>query len=421
MIGFEQRGGVLHCDGVSLEEIAAKVGSPTFVYSASLMEKRYRDLEAALSGLDITICYAIKANSNQAVLRHFVSMGAGLDVVSEGELRRALAAGVDPKKIVFAGVGKKAQEITAGLDAGIRQFNVESPSELAMIDEIAQARGTKAPIAIRVNPDVDAKTHAKITTGTKENKFGIDIDLAAEAFRDAHARAGIEITGLATHIGSQILVLSSYRDAYSRLTDLTRALEAEGIPIPEVDLGGGIGIDYQDGTDPGFAELASIIRETVGTLGKPLVIEPGRSLVGDAGVLICEVVHVKHGVAKTFAIVDGAMNDLIRPTLYEAHHDVVPVRTPTSDHTATVDVVGPVCESGDFLAQNRAMAVPQSGDLLAVKSAGAYGAVMACIYNSRPQAAEVLVRDGEFYVVRPRDTIDQLIDRDRIPKWLEAS
>ncbi|MCR9254494.1 MAG: diaminopimelate decarboxylase [Alphaproteobacteria bacterium] len=422
MTGFEMRDGVLHSDGVSLEEIARAVGTPAFVYSADLMTKRYRTLESALEGLDVEICYAMKANSNQAVLRHFVSMGAGLDVVSEGELSRALAAGVDPKKVVFAGVGKTPREIEAGLAAGIRQFNVESPSELAMIDEIARARGVAAPVSIRINPDVDAKTHAKITTGTKENKFGIDIDLAPGVFRDAAARAGIQVVGVATHIGSQILDLSSFRHAYSRLADLVRALENEGIAIAEVDLGGGVGIDYEADSDPDFHLYADIVRETVGGLGKPMVVEPGRSMVGDAGVLLTHVVHVKRGVAKTFAIVDGAMNDLIRPTLYEAYHDVVPVRLDAADQeTVTVDIVGPVCESGDYLAQGRAMPVPQSGDLLAVKSAGAYGAVMASVYNSRPQAAEVLTHDGTFDVVRPRDRIEQLIERDRVPGWLQAS
>jgi len=421
MTGFQMRDGALHSDGVSLEAIAAQVGTPTFVYSAGLMADRYRALAAALAGLDVTVCYAMKANSNQAVLRHFVAMGAGLDVVSGGELRRALAAGCDPRKIVFAGVGKTAAEIEAGLDAGIRQFNVESASELAMIDGIARSRGSRAPVAIRINPDVDAKTHAKITTGTKQNKFGIDIDLAPSVFRAAAGMDGLAIAGVATHIGSQIVDLSSYRAAYGRLADLTRALEAEGIDIPEVDLGGGIGIDYRDGADPDFALYAEIVRGTVGTLGKPLVVEPGRSLVGDAGVLLTRVVHVKEGVAKTFAIVDGAMNDLIRPTLYEAYHDIVPVRPVDRALKDSVDIVGPVCESGDYLAQGRAMAMPQSGDLLAVRSAGAYGAVMASVYNSRPQAAEVLTHDGSFDVVRPRDRIEQLIERDRVPAWLEAS
>lgn len=418
MDAFTYRDGSLHAEGVPLARIAAAVGTPVFVYSASAIEAQYDALAAALADMNIGICYALKANSNQAVIATLAARGAGADVVSEGELRRALAAGVHPSKIVFAGVGKTAGEMRFALETGIHQFNLESEPELELLNEVAAGMGVVAPVAIRFNPDVDAKTHAKITTGKKENKFGIEIEQAKSVYARAAAMANIDPVGVAMHIGSQLTDLAPYRAAYRRMADLVRSLRAEGHDISRVDLGGGIGIDYSGDHIVDLAAYAAIVREEIAPLGAELLCEPGRLLVGNAGVLLTRTIFVKHGSAKRFVIVDAAMNDLIRPTLYEAYHQIVPVieNAPESPHPA--DIVGPICESGDYLARDRALPELDAGDLLAVKSAGAYGAVMGSSYNTRLLAPEVLVRGDDFAVVRPRSSYEALIGQDRLPDWL---
>lgn len=418
MDAFTYRDGSLHAEGVPLARIAAEVGTPVFVYSATAIEAQYDALAAALADMNIGICYALKANSNQAVIATLAARGAGADVVSEGELRRALAAGVHPSKIVFAGVGKTAGEMRFALETGIHQFNLESEPELELLNDVAAGMGVVAPVAIRFNPDVDAKTHAKITTGKKENKFGIEIEQAKAVYARAAAMANIDPVGVAMHIGSQLTDLAPYRAAYRRMADLVRSLRAEGHDISRVDLGGGIGIDYSGDHIVDLATYAAIVREEIAPLGAELLCEPGRLLVGNAGVLLTRTIFVKHGSAKRFVIVDAAMNDLIRPTLYEAYHQIVPVieNAPESPHPA--DIVGPICESGDYLARDRALPELDAGDLLAVKSAGAYGAVMGSSYNTRLLAPEVLVRGDDFAVVRPRPSYEALIGQDRLPDWL---
>ena len=421
MDAFTYRDGRLHAEGVPLARIAAEVGTPVFVYSASAIEAQYDALASALADMKIGICYALKANSNQAVIATLAARGAGADVVSEGELRRALAAGVHPSKIVFAGVGKMADEMAFALKAGIHQFNLESGPELELLNDVAGQLGLMAPVAIRVNPDVDAKTHAKITTGTKENKFGIEIEQAKSVYARAAALPHIDPVGVAMHIGSQLTDLAPYRAAYRRMADLVKALRAEGHDIRRVDLGGGIGIDYRGDHIVDLAGYAAIVREEIVPLGAEMICEPGRLLVGNAGVLLTRVIYVKQGTARRFVIVDAAMNDLIRPTLYEAHHDIVMERAgaPESPHPA--DIVGTICESGDYLAKDRVLPELKPDDLLAVKSAGAYGAVMGSSYNTRLLAPEVLVRGGEFAVVRPRPSYEDLIGLDRLPDWLSPA
>ncbi|HJQ55295.1 MAG TPA: diaminopimelate decarboxylase [Vineibacter sp.] len=422
MEAFVYRDGELFAENVKLARIAREVGTPVYVYSLAALRTNYRAFDTALRGLDGEIHYAVKANSNLAVIRAFAALGAGADIVSIGEMRRALAAGVAARDIVFSGVGKKPDELREAVRAGVRQINAESRAELDMLDAVAREAGRTVDIAIRVNPDVDARTHAKITTGRKGNKFGIDIDLAREAYAHAGAKPGLRVVGVAMHIGSQILSLDPYRDAIGKLRGLVGELRADGHRIERLDLGGGYGIVYrQDSNERPFAvgDYMDMVRRETEGLGCRLSFEPGRSLVGDAGVLLGEVILVKPGAARTFVIVDVAMNDLIRPTLYEAWHDIVPVKAPAPGAAATVsDIVGPICESGDYLAQNRPMPPLAEGDLLAVKSAGAYGAVMASTYNSRPLVPEVLV-DGERYeVIRPRQSLDELIAADRLPDWL---
>jgi diaminopimelate decarboxylase len=363
----------------------------------------------------------MKANSNQSVVRTFIEEGAGLDVVSEGELRRALAAGARPETIVFAGVGKTAREIAFALDAGILCFNVESEPELERISEIAAAKDRVATVAIRINPDVDARTHAKITTGRSENKFGIPYGRAREVYARAALLPGIRATGVDMHIGSQITDLAPYDEAYGRLADLVRALREDGHTIEHIDAGGGLGIPYRlaDPPPPDPVAYAEIIRRRLGNLGARILFEPGRLFSGNAGILVCEVVYVKHGDTKTFVIVDAGMNDLIRPTLYDAHHDIRPVHETEPGAAGIVaDVVGGVCETGDYLALGRRMPAVAAGDLLAIMTAGAYGAVQGSTYNTRPLAPEILVKGGEWAVVRPRQTYDELIGMDRPAPWL---
>ena len=419
---FEYRNGVLHAENVDLRAIAREVGTPFYCYSRATLTRHYQVFSQAFAGLDAMVCFAMKANSNQAVLKTFAALGAGMDVVSEGELRRALAAGVPGARITFSGVGKTKREIELALDTKIFCFNVESEPELEAISAIASARGTRAHVSLRVNPDVDAKTHAKISTGKSENKFGIPISRARAVYAHAAALPGIHVSGVDMHIGSQITNLQPFDDAFALLADFVQQLRADGHTIDHIDLGGGLGIPYRATDDPAAYHpdrYAEIVRRHAGKLGCKLVFEPGRLLVGNAGILVTEVVYVKHGDGKHFVIVDAAMNDLIRPTLYEAHHDIMPVtQAKAGARMIKADVVGPVCETGDYLAQARDMAEPAAGDLIAVMSAGAYGAVQAGTYNSRLLVPEVLVDGDRFAVVRPRGTFEELIGLDRVPDWI---
>jgi diaminopimelate decarboxylase len=420
MTGFAYRDGAMHAEGVALSRIALEVGTPVYVYSAAMLRANYRAFADAMKGLDAEVHYAVKANSNLAVIRTFAGMGAGADIVSEGEMRRALAAGVPADHIVFSGVGKKPSELRAALEAGIRQINVESRYELDVLDGVAGSLGKRTDIAIRVNPDVDAGTHAKITTGKKENKFGIDIDLAREAYAYAAGKPNLRVRGIAMHIGSQITDMEPYRQAIRRVREFVGQLRADGLDISRFDVGGGLGITYRDEKPVPIDAFVGMVRQETGNMGCALSFEPGRRLVGDAGVLVGEVIVVKPGVARTFVVVDAAMNDLIRPTLYEAWHDIVPARQPAANADEIVtDIVGPICESGDFLAQKRTMPPLAAGDLVVVKSAGAYGAAMSSTYNSRPLVPETLVDGDRYAVVRPRQTYEQLLGADRVPTWLE--
>ncbi|MEM1400782.1 MAG: diaminopimelate decarboxylase [Pseudomonadota bacterium] len=411
--------GTLLLDGVPVDRIAETVGTPFYLYSSSEMTRAYTAYETALQGLGVRICYAMKANSNIAIIRHFDRLGAAMDVVSAGELERCLAAGIPGDRIVFSGVGKSEAEMAAALEAGIDQINVESPDELLVLSRVADSMGREAPIALRVNPDVDAKTHAKITTGRSENKFGIDIDQAPALYAKAAELPGIRPLGLAVHIGSQLLDLAPYRAAYSHLADLTRHLRGSGLPVERLDLGGGIGIAYADRPAPDLTEFAEIVRSSVSELGCHLTIEPGRSLVGRAGWLVTRVMYVKNGTSRRFVILDSAMNDLIRPAMYEALHEMIPVKQPVENPTrGSFDIVGPVCETGDTFARQYEMVVPSAGDLYAFADAGAYGAVMASEYNSRPLAPEVLAHDGEFSVIKKRPSLAERLAGEAIPQWL---
>jgi diaminopimelate decarboxylase len=420
---FAYRDGVMHAEGVDLRTIAREVGTPFYCYSTATLERHYRVFAEAFADVPSLVCYAMKANSNQAVLRTLAGLGAGMDVVSEGELRRARAAGVPGSRITFSGVGKTPAEMAFGLDEDILCFNVESEPELEALSALAAARGQTARIAIRVNPDVDAKTHHKISTGKSENKFGIPISHARDVYARAAALPGIRVTGVDMHIGSQITDLQPFDDAFALLADFVRELRTDGHAIDHVDLGGGLGIPYREDNDPPpHPELyAEIVKRNTQGLGCTLVFEPGRLIVGNAGILVTRVVYVKHGDGKTFVIVDAAMNDLIRPTLYDAHHDLRPVVAAAADAPRLVaDVVGPVCETGDYIALDRELAEPGAGDLMAVMTAGAYGAVQAGTYNSRPLIAEVMVTGASYAVVRPRQSYEDMIGLDRLPPWLRA-
>jgi diaminopimelate decarboxylase len=414
------RSGELHVEDVGLSRIAASVGTPFYCYSSAGLERRYLDFARAFAGQHATVCYAVKANSNLAVIRSFARLGAGADVVSEGELRRALAAGVPPGRIVFSGIGKTREEMAFALEVGIHQINVESLPELEVLSEVASGTGRVAAIGIRVNPDVDARTHAKISTGKSENKFGIDLDHAEAAFRRARELPGIDPVAVAVHIGSQLTSLDPFRVAFGRVVDLVRRLRADGIELSRLDLGGGLGIRYRGEEPPSLADYAAMVRETTGNLGLELTFEPGRALVGEAGVLVSRVVYVKDGATRRFVIQDAAMNDLIRPSLYDAWHDIVPVTEPAPRAAIRpVDVVGPVCETGDTFATQRPLPELRPDDLLAILSAGSYGAVMSSTYNSRLLVPEVLVRGDEFAVIRPRPSYDDLLSLDRVPGWLD--
>jgi diaminopimelate decarboxylase len=418
---FAYRDGVMHAEDVDLTRLAREVGTPFYCYSSATIERHYAVFSEAFAGLPSMVCYALKANSNQGVLATLARLGAGMDVVSEGELRRARAAGVPGDRIIFSGVGKTKAEMALGLDEDILCFNVESEPELEALSQVATSSGRIARIAIRVNPDVDARTHAKISTGKSENKFGIPLSRAREVYARAKVLPGILVTGVDMHIGSQIIDLAPFNEAFALLPDLVAALRADGHVIDHVDLGGGLGIPYlSDNQPPPHPDAyAEIIRRRTKGLDCKLFLEPGRLIVGNAGILVTSVIYVKKGAGKTFVIVDAAMNDLIRPTLYDAHHEIQSVVEPRRDAARLrADVVGPVCESGDYLAQDRDIAEVAAGDLLAVMTAGAYGAVQAGTYNSRLLVPEVLVKGAQYALVRPRPSYDDLIALDKIPPWL---
>ena len=421
MTQFLYRNGALHVEDVDLRDITAEVGTPFYCYSTAELERNYKIFAGAFADTDALICYAMKANSNQAVLKTFAQLGAGMDVVSEGELRRARAVGVPGSKITFSGVGKTDREINYALDQSIHCFNVESEPELLRLSALATAKGTKAKISIRVNPDVDAKTHAKISTGKSEDKFGIPISRARDVYRDAAALPGIIVSGVDMHIGSQITDLQPFDDAFTLLGELVVQLRADGHVIDHLDLGGGLGVQYRpDNSPPPHPDdYAAIIKKRLGHLKAKYVLEPGRLLVANAGILVTKIIYMKSGEGKNFVIVDAAMNDIIRPTLYEAYHDIKPVHEPSMAQPRIVaDVVGPVCESGDYIARGRDLPRAEAGDLLAVMSGGAYGAVQSGTYNSRPLIPEVLVKEESYAVIRPRQTYDAMLALDHLPDWL---
>jgi len=421
MTNFHYQNGIFHAEGVDLRSIATEIGTPFYCYSTAELEKNYKVFAGAFQGTDALVCYAMKANSNQAVLKTFAALGAGMDVVSEGELRRARAVGVPGSKITFSGVGKTDQEINYALDQSIHCFNVESEPELLRISALATTKGTNAKISIRVNPDVDAKTHAKISTGKSENKFGVPISRARDVYREAAALPGIIVSGVDMHIGSQITDLQPFDDAFALLSEFVVQLRADGHAIDHLDLGGGLGVQYRpDNSPPPHPDdYAAIIKKRLGHLKTKYVLEPGRLLVANAGILVTKIIYMKIGEGKNFVIVDAAMNDIIRPTLYEAYHDIKPVREPSvKDPRIVADVVGPVCESGDYIALGRDLPQLDAGELLAVMSGGAYGAVQSGTYNSRPLIPEVLVKEKSFALIRPRQTYDALLSQDHIPAWL---
>ena len=417
---FDYRAGVLHAEAVSLADLAAQVGTPFYCYSTATLERHYRVFTEAFAGEKILVCYAMKANSNQSVLRTLGKLGAGADVVSGGELKRALAAGIAPGKILFSGVGKTEAELRAALAADILCINIESEPELELLSRLAVAVGRTARVSVRVNPDVDAGTHAKISTGKSENKFGIPLSRAREVYARAAKLPGIEVTGADMHIGSQITDLARMETAFRLLAEFVQTLRADGHNISHIDFGGGLGIPYYRDREapPAPDAYAAMVKRVTHNLGCTLMFEPGRMIVGNAGILVTRVIYVKRGEAKTFVIIDAAMNDLIRPTLYEAHHDILPVVQASGARMITADVVGPVCESGDYLALDRRLPEPKAGDLLAIMTAGAYGAVQSGTYNTRPLIPEVLVKDDQYAVVRQRIDIDALIAMDSPAPWL---
>ena len=418
---FLYQGGILHAEGVAIPDIAAAVGTPFYVYSTATLTRHFRLFTEALAPLPHLVCFAIKSLSNVAVLKTLGDLGAGMDVVSIGEYQRARAAGVPGERIVFSGVGKTRAEIRTALEGGIRQFNVESEPEMRAISEIATSMGVVAPIAIRVNPDVDARTHEKIATGKSENKFGIPIAKARAAYAEAAALPGLRIVGVDVHIGSQLTDLAPFEAAFRKLRELTLALREDGHRIERLDLGGGLGIPYTRSNDapPLPTDYGAMIKRVLGDLDAEIEIEPGRLISGNAGMLVAGVIYVKNGEGRDFLILDAAMNDLVRPSMYGAHHDIVPVLEGTPGQpTQPFDVVGPVCETGDTFARARELPLLAEGDLVAFRSAGAYGAVMASEYNSRPLVPEVLVHGDQFAVIRERPTFDEMISRDRLPEWL---
>src|SRR5882757_8849097 len=418
---FDYRNGVLHAEAVDLVALADAVGTPFYCYSTATLERHYRVFAGAFAGVDALVCYAMKANSNQSVLRTLAKLGAGSDVVSGGELKRALAAGFPPDKILFSGVGKTEAELRQALAADILCINVESEPELELLSRLAVEMGRVARISVRVNPDVDSGSHAKISTGKSANKFGVPLKHARAVYARAARLPGIKVTGVDVHIGSQITDLKPLEAAFRLLVDFVITLRADGHTISHVDFGGGLGIPYHldQAAPPAPAAYAAMVKRVTHNLGCTLMFEPGRMIVGNAGILVTRVIHLKHGAAQNFVVIDAAMNDLIRPTLYEAHHDILPiVAAANGARTIVADVVGPVCESGDYLALGRAMPEPKSGDLLAIMTAGAYGAVQSGTYNTRELVPEVLVKDDQYAVVRPRVDVDALIAMDKSAPWL---
>jgi diaminopimelate decarboxylase len=409
---FDYRNGELHAEAVPLARIAERYGTPCFVYSRAALAESYRAYDAAFAGTDHLVCYAVKANSSLAVLNLFARLGGGFDIVSGGELARVLAAGGDPRKTVFSGVGKTEEEMRQALAAGILCFNVESESELARLERVAAETGAMAAISLRVNPDIDPRTHPYIATGLKQSKFGVPWEEALALYHRARALPHIAVTGIDCHIGSQITELAPFVAALERVLELADRLSAEGMAVAHIDVGGGLGIRYRDESPPDVSDYAGALKERLGSRGVKLLLEPGRALVGHAGLLLTRVEYLKHGAGRNFAVVDAAMNDLIRPALYDAFHEILPVTRRTGDAIA-YDVVGPVCESGDFLASDRKLAVVE-GDLLAIMAAGAYGMSMSSNYNTRPRAAEVVADGGVTHVTRTRETIADLMAREAL-------
>lgn len=413
---FNYKSGAMYAEDVALADIAAKVGTPFYVYSHATLTRHAQVFTDSLKAVRPLVCFAVKANSNLAVLKTLAGQGLGADVVSAGELRRALAAGIPASKIVFSGVGKTREEMAFALEAGIHQFNVESDRELFALNGVAAEMRKQAPIALRVNPDVDAKTHSKISTGKKENKFGIDIDAAPEIYARAHALKNIDVRGVSVHIGSQLTELAPFRDAYARVRTLVEQLRKSGIDIRTIDLGGGLGVPYTlEDAPPPPAEYGTLVSEMFGDFGAEFIFEPGRLICGNAGLLVTQVLYVKHA-ARTYVIVDAGMNDLMRPALYDAHHRIEPVHE-NSAKPVLVDVVGPVCESTDVFAKQISLPLPTEGDLLAFRTAGAYGASLSNTYNTRPLVPEVMVKGAEFAVIRPRPSYDDMLKAEKIPSW----
>ena len=416
---FDFKDGALHAEDVALADIAEAVGTPFYCYSTATIERHYRVFADAFADVSATVCYSLKANSNLAVVRTMAALGAGADVVSVGELERALAAGVPADKIVFSGVGKTRDEMARGIAVGIMQFNVESLREIELLDAVACGLGTVAPVALRINPDVDARTHDKISTGMSHNKFGIAYQSAPEAADRVAAAPGLALVGIAVHIGSQITDLGPHEKAFGRVADMVRSLRAAGHDIATLDLGGGLGIRYADETPPTPDDYAAMVKRVTAGLDCHLLFEPGRMVIGNAGVLVTRVLYVKQTDARGFVIVDAAFNDLLRPAMYDAYHLIEPVVAPPDDAIAApVDIAGPICESGDVFAKDRPLTPVIAGDLLAIRSAGAYGAVMSSSYNSRPLVPEVLVKGAEFAVVRRRPSFDEMVALEQFPDWL---
>lgn len=415
---FAYKEGELCAEEVGLRQIARQVGTPTYVYSQATLTRHFQAFSQAFAGLDALVCYAVKANTSRAIMALFASLGGGADIVSGGELWRAIAAGVDPGRIVYSGVGKTEAEMEAALNAGILMFNLESIEEMQVLDRVAGNLGKKAPVSFRVNPDVDAQTHPKITTGLAKNKFGLDVELAFAQYQVLAGMPNLEIKGVSCHIGSQLTDVRPFADALERVSVLVERLRAAGIKLEVLDLGGGLGITYAQENPPGPDQYAAALAERVRRLDMRLVLEPGRVLVGNAGLLLCQVHYTKQTPVKRFVIVDGAMNDLIRPSFYDSYHAIWPVRQQPGVEPVVADVVGPICETGDYLARDRELPPFRRGDLLAVMSAGAYGFAMSSNYNSRPRAAEVLVQGERYSVIRARETLEDLVRGERLPEWM---
>ncbi len=413
---FQYKDGELFAEGVAISKIAREVGSPVYIYSQATLERHYQVFADAVKDLDATICFAVKANSNLSVIKTLADQGAGADVVSVGELKRAIKAGVPANKVVFSGVGKSQEDLAYAVKAGIRQINVESEEELEALSKVASELGARMPIVLRVNPDVDAKTHEKISTGKSDNKFGIDWTRAVEVYQRASNMAGVVPMGLACHIGSQLTDLEPFRQAFRRMKEMVGELRGLGLDVSRVDLGGGLGIPYDQGETPLPVEYGKLVVEELGDLDVEFEFEPGRMIAGNAGILVSEVLYIKKAPSKTFAVVDAAMNDLMRPSLYSAYHDIVPVEENTEDAT-TYDIVGPICETGDTFAKDRELAELKAGDLIAFRTAGAYGATMSNTYNSRALVPEVMVNGDKYAIIRKRVDIEELMDLESLADW----